>query len=145
MQLKRKTLKDFYSLKICVLILAIFACGAARASDHAESCHKTAMGQSDMNLCALDDAKKADAELDAVYQKLMAKISAAGRSKLQAAEEAWVTYRQKECEFETLGTIDGSVHPMIVSECYAYIASQQTKNLREQLDCEEGNLSCVRQ
>ncbi len=108
----------------------------------AEDCRETAMAQTDMNFCAMDDSKKVDAELDSVYQKLMAKISPKGREKLELAKKAWLNYRKEECEFDTFGSSGGSIHPMALSECYADLAVRQTQVLREQLDCEEGNSSC---
>lgn len=98
--------------------------------------------QADLNLCAGDNFKQADTKLNAVYAKLLKKISAAGQAKLREAQKSWIAYRDSQCAFETLGTIDGSIHGMVVAQCLADLTEQQTKRLQQQLTCEEGDLSC---
>jgi uncharacterized protein YecT (DUF1311 family) len=80
--------------------------------------------------------------LNAVYNKLRAKISDAGKNKLQVAQQSWLHFRDQECEFETMGTVGGSIHSMIVAICLARLTDQRVKDLDAQLNCQEGNLSC---
>ncbi len=106
----------------------------------AEECFD--LPQRDMNLCSIAKAKKIEQKLDDIYKKLMEKIDPENQPKLQAAQNAWIEYRKRQCEFDTLGTVGGSIHPTIVSDCYGSMAYQQRETLRQQLECEEGNLSC---
>jgi uncharacterized protein YecT (DUF1311 family) len=78
-----------------------------------------------MSICGLIDAKQADLELDAVYKKLMKKIHPGGRAKLRAAQNAWIVYRKKQCEFNTLGSVGGTVNSMVLFYCYAYPGNTQ--------------------
>jgi len=112
---------------------------------NAEDCHKTALTQTAMNLCAIEDGHKADAKLEHVYNKLIAKVSPEGQEKLRAAKNSWTIYRVLQCEFNTFGSKDGSINPMVISLCYADMANDYTKVLRAQLDCVEGDASCGRQ
>lgn len=98
--------------------------------------------QTDLNLCAGENFKQADAKLNAVYAKLLKKISPAGQLKLRAAQKSWIAYRDAQCAFETLGTIDGSIHSMVVAQCLTDVTEQQTKRLQHQITCEEGDVSC---
>jgi len=98
--------------------------------------------QTDLNLCAGENFKQADAKLNAFYAKLQKKISAAGQSKLREAQKSWLAYRDAQCAFETLGTIDGSIHSMVVAQCLTDVTEQQTKRLQHQLTCQEGDVSC---
>lgn len=98
--------------------------------------------QTAMNLCEGDNFKQADAELNVVYAKLLKKISAAGQPKLREAQNSWIKYRDAQCAFETLGTIDGSIHSMVAAQCLADVTEQQTKRLQHQLTCQEGDVSC---
>ncbi len=98
--------------------------------------------RTDMNLCEGDNFKQADAKLNAVYAKLMKKISADGQPRLRDAQKSWIAYRDAQCAFETLGTIDGSIHSMVVAQCLADLTEQQTKRLQHQLTCQEGDVSC---
>ena len=101
-----------------------------------------AQSQMELNAQAAADLRKSDEQLNAVYNKLRAKISDAGKTKLQAAQQSWLHFRDQECEFETMGTIGGSIHSMIVAICLTRLTDQRVKDLEAQLNCQEGNLSC---
>ncbi|MBY0322520.1 MAG: lysozyme inhibitor LprI family protein [Reyranella sp.] len=116
------------------------ACAAATLLVAAVS----AMGQSqmEMNAQAGSDLRKSDQQLNAVYNKLRAKISDAGKAKLQTAQQSWLRFRDQECEFETMGTVGGTIHSMIVAICLTRLTDQRIKDLEAQLNCKEGDLSC---
>lgn len=122
---------------ICLLtaMLGVTICDAA-------PCDDTAMTQGDMNDCAGQHLKAANAELERVYFNLMQSISAEGKVKLERARKIWTEYRAAECEFETSGTLTGSVHPMIELDCYANLTHEYAKALAYHLHCVEGDLSC---
>ncbi len=96
--------------------------------------------QMEMNACEGKKLDKADTELNEVYAKLSKKVSAGGKAKLLEAQRAWLKYRDEQCAFETLGTIDGSIHPMEVAICLAELTKAQTKRLRAQLECGDGDI-----
>jgi Lysozyme inhibitor LprI len=85
---------------------------------------------------------EADQRLNAVFSSLIAKISAAGKASLRDAEKTWIGFRDQECAFETMASVGGSVHPMVVSQCKSRLTIQRTKDLEGQLNCKEGDLSC---
>jgi uncharacterized protein YecT (DUF1311 family) len=86
--------------------------------------------------------QQTDQRLNAVFSSLIAKISAAGKASLRDAEKTWIRFRDQECAFETMGSVGGSVHPMVVSQCKSRLTNQRTKDLEGQLNCKEGDLSC---
>ncbi len=101
-----------------------------------------AQSQMELNAQAGSDLRKSDQQLNAVYNKLRAKISDAGKKSLQTAQQSWLRFRDQECEFETMGTVGGSIHSMIVAICLTRLTDQRIKDLEAQLNCQEGNLSC---
>jgi uncharacterized protein YecT (DUF1311 family) len=101
-----------------------------------------AQSQMELNAQAAADLRKSDEQLNAVYNKLRAKISDAGKKNLQVAQQSWLHFRDQECEFETMGTVGGSIHSMIVAICLARLTDQRVKDLEAQLNGQEGNLSC---
>lgn len=101
-----------------------------------------AQSQMELNAQAGADLRKSDEQLNAVYNKLRAKISDAGKKSLQAAQQSWLRFRDQECEFETMGTVGGSIHSMIVAICLTRLTDQRIKDLDAQLNCKEGDLSC---
>ena len=101
-----------------------------------------AQSQMELNAQAAGDLRKSDERLNAVYNKLRAKISDAGKKSLQTAQQSWLRFRDQECEFETMGTVGGSIHSMIVALCLTRLTDQRIKDLEAQLNCKEGDLSC---
>lgn len=108
-------------------------------SDELSRCMCTAKTQLAMNVCAGEEAKRAEAQWNDVYQQLQ---SAAGKTpgaveKIRAAEKAWVAYRDAYIE-ATYPANDkqaayGSMFPMEVLLLQADFAQQHTNALREML------------
>lgn len=111
--------------------MMVFAIGSALAQS-----------QMELNQQAAGDLRKSDEQLNAVYNKLRAKISDAGKKSLQTAQQSWLRFRDQECEFETMGTVGGSIHSMMVAICLTRLTNQRIKDLGAQLNCKEGDLSC---
>ncbi|MGF6756170.1 uncharacterized protein YecT (DUF1311 family) [Paraburkholderia sp. GAS42] len=123
-------------------IVLLFTSASAVAADI--DC-KNPMNQASMNMCASRDFKASDKKLNETYRALSTKSSRAGRDKLQKAQRAWLAWRDAQCEFNTLGSVDGSVHPMVHAACLDQLTQAQTKLLSEQLHCQEGDMSCGNQ
>jgi len=110
-----------------VLVLAM-ACTplAARAADPdwPASCDADQMS---MNACAFQRWQKADRELNALYGKLMKQADA---DKLQAAQRAWVQYRDLECKYEGADSEGGSLQPQDIANCNNRITRQRLADFR---------------
>lgn len=115
--------------------------GAAWADDDQPLDCANAVAQSDLNICADQDFKAADKELNAQYKKTRAAmlstdedldddLKGAGESLLKA-QRAWVDYRDGQCEAEGFQARGGSMEPMLVSGCLATLTRQRTKELKE--------------
>ena len=98
-------------------------------------CWKTAMAQSEMNRCADEEARAADAELNRVYQDLLKKTqaNANARKKLRDAERAWLAFRAAHLQALYPASDKqrdyGSIFPM----CYSKVATAMTKERTTQL------------
>ena len=95
-----------------------------------------------MNACMGSSLDKADNELNQVYKALMAKVSDDGKKQLRDAERAWLNYRDKQCAFDTAGTNGGSIHDSMVANCQERITLAHIAELKAQLNCQEGDVSC---
>ena len=126
----------------CLTLLLLLSSGGASATD--VDCADP-VDQSTMTVCADQAFQAADAELDAAYQALREKVSPEGSEMLEAARQAWIAYRDAQCAFDTFGARDGTIYPMVQSTCLASLTRAQTQLLNEQLECEEGDLSCGNQ
>jgi len=121
------------------LLLATVSVTAALAEDKPDC--NNAMTQMDMNICANMDFQKADAELNAVYKKAMAKMRETdsylsddlkgATDTLRDAQRAWIPYRDKACEAYGFLARGGSMEPMLVSNCRADLTNQRIKELQE--------------
>ena len=83
-------------------------------------CTAKAKTQTEMNVCASEEAARVDAELNDIYGKLLAKAGSQPQivEKIKAVEKAWIVYREayidamypagnKQAEY-------GSIYPMEV-------------------------------
>ncbi|MBX7223940.1 MAG: DUF1311 domain-containing protein [Blastocatellia bacterium] len=97
------------------------------------------MSQQEMNQCAFKDFEKADAELNAVYKKLMSLIDdEAHKGKIKTAQLAWIKFRDAHCEAEAFPNEGGSIYPLVEYGCKAGLTRKRVKELKELVD-EFGN------
>ena len=124
-------------LLIVGLWLALSA--PAEATDCAE-----AATQLDLDRCAAQDFAKADALLNGTYKRVMLRLkeNLQIHQLLTAAQKAWLTFRDTECDFVTSTSAGGIIHPMVVATCRARLTTDRAKMLQAYLDCPEGNLDC---
>ena len=87
--------------------------------------------QHELNRCAAAARDKADAELNKVYRELMKDMGATERTKLRAAQLAWIKFRDAQCDYESVGNKGGSIYPMVVSFCLARVTGTRVKQLQE--------------
>lgn len=88
------------------------------------------MTQGEMNRCAEDDYKKADAELNKVYQQTMAKLSVEHKLKLKAAQQAWIQFRDAHCECDAFTFDGGTMQPLIKYTCLEEETRHRIKQLK---------------
>jgi len=116
-----------YSALILVAFNATFGQGKKPAPcANAES-------QAEMNICAGKEYKAADAQLNQVYQKLSSMLDAEEKSQLKEAENAWLKYRDLNCDFVADQYKGGSIRPMILGLCLADVTRNRTSELRNQI------------
>lgn len=81
------------------MVLPLFvalACSChGQSSSTLDGCMKVADTQHDLNLCASDEAKRVDAELNTKFKNFLAQIAgdSLALAKLKVAERAWLRYR----------------------------------------------------
>lgn len=100
--------------------------------------------QAEINACAAERYGQADAALNVAYKELMTKLSDEREMQplLRKAQRAWITYRDAHCDFAAAGTLGGSIYPALKAGCLAEVTDQRTRELRDLLECEEGDLTC---
>ncbi len=116
----------------------------ASASAHAAQCDPKDESQMGLNLCAAAGYSASDNKLNAAYGQIMKRLSddADSRKLLQTSQRAWVAFRDAECKFSVGASSDGSIYPMLVSQCLQGMTDDRIKQLDHYLHCQEGDLSC---
>lgn len=97
-----------------------------------------------MTRCAARDFARADAALNAAYERIVARLGSdpdtAGR--LVAAQKAWIAFRDAECAFATGDHAGGSAAPMADAQCRARLTRARVRDFDAYLTCQEGDLLC---
>jgi uncharacterized protein YecT (DUF1311 family) len=101
------------------------------AAEGAERCASPTT-QAEMNRCAYEELQRADAALNRAYQKVLRSLEPDRQKKLQAAERAWLAYRDAHCAFEASESEGGSIYPLEYSTCRTELTKQRTAQLRRQ-------------
>jgi len=95
-----------------------------------------AHAQAELDSCASDEAKRADSELNSVYQQLLAKAKSTpgATEKVKAAEKAWLQFR--DAYIAAMFPADdkqmnyGTMYPMEVDLEIASLAREQTRRIK---------------
>ncbi|NKC23331.1 DUF1311 domain-containing protein [Ochrobactrum oryzae] len=130
-----------------VLLSAVFTAAymfsfGATTEARADNCDALKT-QSEITACFGDDEKAADSTLNKLYQSLMHVLSDADKQRLRDAQRAWISFRDKECTFRVAPYADGSIAPSLTASCVTALTAQRVVDLRQQVNCEEGDMSCV--
>ncbi|MEA5470247.1 lysozyme inhibitor LprI family protein [Spirulina sp. 06S082] len=91
--------------------------------------------QLEMNLCATKEAGEADAKLNRVYGQLRDKVKdTAQETRLIAAQTAWITFRDADCEYSQRRYDGGSIMPAIYALCVIDLTEKRTQTLEDYLE-----------
>ena len=81
--------------------------------------------------CLASRYKEADKELNAVYDEAMKSLSSDGREKLEAAQKAWLKYRDASMAFITeVNRKTGSTGNFIIEDYRSALVEKRTAELK---------------
>nr|WP_197478279.1 lysozyme inhibitor LprI family protein [Luteibacter rhizovicinus] len=123
---------------ITFVIVSLAASVAVRAQDCSQD------SQIGMNVCADQEFKVADKELNTTYQQVISRLdkNKPTYALLVKAQRSWLAFRDAQCEFATSAASQGSIYPMLVVQCRTEMTHTRTKELKPLLHCEESDMSC---
>jgi uncharacterized protein YecT (DUF1311 family) len=131
------------TLKILALLASLIFCllmatAAFAQNHHGQNPCDNAQTTAEMRNCAGQEYKKADAELNSVYKQLMSKLTDGGhKASLRTAQQAWIKYRDANCEFEAYLNRGGTIYPVVYTGCQSAMTTARTKELRELIEQQE--------
>jgi len=111
------------------IALSLAVSGAAAYADDATGCSSHDLTQIDMNVCAYQAFQKQDHALNALYGELVKQEDAAGLKRLQAAQRAWLQFRDLECLYEAPDG-GGSIAPQEKATCLAVLTRERIVDLK---------------
>ncbi len=100
-----------------------------------------------INECLAKSYKRADNELNLLYQQLIGRVKQGGaywantQTALVAAQRAWIAFREAECALVGSKT-DGSFNTTVTTSCLTGFTDSRIKDFNRYLNCKEGDLSC---
>ncbi|MBE9179859.1 DUF1311 domain-containing protein [Oculatella sp. LEGE 06141] len=90
--------------------------------------------QVEINICAQAGYEAADRQLNRVYQQLKNSLNSQEQEQLIEAEEAWIEFRDSNCELESSQFEGGSIQPTIRYGCLEEMTRNRTAELQQQLE-----------
>lgn len=122
-----------FSIVLCFLVASNVAAQTPQPSNPCADAQTTV----EMRDCAGREYKQADAELNAVYKQLMATLSdKEHQASLRSAQQAWLKYRDANCEFDAFENRGGTIYPVVYTSCLTAMTIARTKELREEAEGE---------
>ena len=116
-------LKQIYVARLVDLDVAIH-CAMSDVTEWAE-----------ITRCAQLSLDNSDAELSALYRTLLAepdmRSDEEATAALKASQDAWLKFRDAQCEWETIEWRGGTLRPMQVSGCAREVTDQRIKQLKD--------------
>ena len=121
-----------YITRLVILSAAcLLVCSFGQKGSAQDPC-ANAQTTAEMRDCAGREYQKADGALNKAYRDLMAKLDDEGqKSALKAAQQAWIKYRDANCEFESYQNRGGTIYPVVYTGCLTLMTVARTKELRE--------------
>jgi uncharacterized protein YecT (DUF1311 family) len=97
--------------------------------------------QLELNACAEQDWRTADAELNRVYKAVMAEMQAMDQSlppelqgaavTLRDAQRAWITFRDRNCNLAGYPMRGGSAEPLLIYGCLRQMTLDRSRQLQD--------------
>jgi|ERR1035438_6325008 uncharacterized protein YecT (DUF1311 family) len=133
-----KTIIRYFSFLLfaVVVMFSSIPCNSQESAQY-RACMDKANDQTSMNSCADAEYKRADSEMNGVYQLLLSKAEkvSGATAKIKTAEKAWILYRDAYMEAlypaKDKQFIYGSIYPMEFAEFQTALTREHTKALRD--------------
>jgi uncharacterized protein YecT (DUF1311 family) len=84
--------------------------------------------------CARRAYQAADRRLNQVYQQVLSRVKGEERQKLIEAEEVWIQFRDRHCDFQVYRNRGGTGYGGFLSNCLEQITNERTAHLKSYLN-----------
>ena len=111
--------------------LALAAVGAQAQPKH-DCKDVNNLSEQETTACAFESFDAQDRELNQLYRQLLKKAGADSGKQLQAAQRAWLQFRDLECVFESPDAA-GSLGPLEKASCMAELTKERVADIKRSL------------
>ena len=87
----------------------------------------------EMKYCSQQSYQTVDKQLNQVYQQVISSIKGEQKQLLTTAQQAWIKFRDNNCNFETYLNRGGTGYEIFRNGCLERLTQQRTKDLRDYL------------
>lgn len=126
------TLSVVNKISMSIGLATVCLLGSAQAMA-ADSCTNP-QTQADMNQCASQDYKNEDSRLNQTYKTLRSHLTTKEKSQLKTVQLAWISYRDKSCEFTTRNSVGGSIHSLEKNSCLSQMTAVRRGELEQEIE-----------
>ena len=116
------------SIHLLSMLLIAFA-GSAIAADASPFTCKPDGNQQEMDDCAQRDYRVADAALNIMYTRVMARLPVAAQVPLRKEQRAWLRQRDMQCKAQTRSSEGGPIWTLEYFSCLQASTEKRTKEL----------------
>lgn len=121
---------------------AVFLCAALPLAPAMAADCSDPVTTLEMRICAAEDLKRADAQLNAAYRDAKAAAAEADAlheeradggavHHLREAQRAWIKLRDADCALAGFPFRGGTLEPVLITSCHADLTEKRTEDLRE--------------
>src|SRR5688572_11246929 len=120
-------------LAILIIVLSV-SCLAQEKKDPCERANESGVTV-DLVECSQQKLAAADSELNKTYQQLVSKLGdKKWRTKLRTAQQAWIKFRDANCDYESEFSGGGSAATFEYNFCLADTTAARAKELHEMIE-----------
>lgn len=87
----------------------------------------------EMKYCSQQYYQAADKQLNQAYQKVISSIKGEQKGLLTTAQQAWIRFRDNNCNFEVYPNRGGTGYEIFRNGCLERLTKQRTKDLQDYL------------
>lgn len=88
------------------------------------------LANDELSECLGSEFSKADGLLNKTYNDLRARLSPEGKELLKKGQLAWLTYRDKDCEFQASAASGGQAYQPVYISCQTEKTARRVKELK---------------
>jgi uncharacterized protein YecT (DUF1311 family) len=114
-------------MRIALPVLLVITAAATPAFAQCEDKKSTA----EQMECLGPALKKADADLNRIYQKTLKELPAEDAARLRKAQRAWLAYRDTHCDADQQRYSGGSIAPVVFAQCRLTLTQRRSKEIEE--------------